>query len=41
MEAKYVHYDLGRKTVLQCKKKSFISENANAIKKRYKVSKFE
>ncbi|MCM1260770.1 MAG: DEAD/DEAH box helicase family protein [Prevotella sp.] len=41
MEAKYVYSDLGRKIILQCKKKSFISKNANAIRKRYKVSKFE
>jgi hypothetical protein len=41
MEAKYVYYDFGRKLILQCKKKSFIIQNAKAIKKIYKVTKYE
>ena len=41
MAVKYVYNEDGRKLLYKCRKKSYISINANRVKKRQKVTKFE
>ncbi len=41
MKAVYVYYDVGRGILRKCKKKAFITENENLMKKKQKISKFE
>lgn len=40
-EAVYTHKEDGRRLILKCRRRSFISENARAAGKRYRVSHFE
>jgi hypothetical protein len=40
-EAVYTHKEDGRRLILKCRRRSFISENAKAAGKRYRVSHFE
>ncbi len=41
MDVKYVYNEDGRELLYKCRKKSYISINANRVKKRQKVTKFE